>query len=140
MWARNIQSTNQNCYRLSQHTEYILLLRYQWWTEKTHLNMNFQLSPISWYDDTAENSPKPGLCLGFFLFPPQYAFNTFPLLSVSPCCLLYPFRIKLKIINISMCRSDSRHGFGLESGFINHFNTRLISTLNYSAIADLHTL
>jgi hypothetical protein len=30
-------------------------------------------------------------------------------------------------------------GFGLETGFIDHFKTRLMTTLNYSAIADLHT-
>jgi hypothetical protein len=28
----------------------------------------------------------------------------------------------------------------LGTGFIGHFNTRLVKTLNYSAIADLHTL
>jgi hypothetical protein len=31
-------------------------------------------------------------------------------------------------------------GFGLEIGFIDHFNTRLWITLNYCVIADLHTL
>jgi hypothetical protein len=31
-------------------------------------------------------------------------------------------------------------GFGLEIGFIDHFNTRLVTTLNYNAFADLHTL
>jgi hypothetical protein len=31
-------------------------------------------------------------------------------------------------------------GFGLNIGFIYHFNTKLIITLNYSAIVDLHTL
>jgi hypothetical protein len=31
-------------------------------------------------------------------------------------------------------------GFGLEIGFIGHFNTRLVTALNYSAIDDLHTL
>jgi hypothetical protein len=29
---------------------------------------------------------------------------------------------------------------GLEIGFIHHFNTRLVSILNCSAIADFHTL
>jgi hypothetical protein len=38
------------------------------------------------------------------------------------------------------CMSDYRWGFGLEIGFIGHFNTRLVTTINYSAIADLHTL
>jgi hypothetical protein len=36
--------------------------------------------------------------------------------------------------------SDSRRGFGLDIGFIDHFNTQLVIILNYSAIADLHTL
>jgi hypothetical protein len=36
--------------------------------------------------------------------------------------------------------SDYRGGFGLEIRFIGHFNTRLVITLNYSAIADFHTL
>jgi hypothetical protein len=36
--------------------------------------------------------------------------------------------------------SEYRWGFELEIGFIDHFNTRLMTTLNYSAIAELHTL
>jgi hypothetical protein len=31
-------------------------------------------------------------------------------------------------------------GFGLEIGFTDHFNTRLVTTFNYGAIPDLHTL
>jgi hypothetical protein len=31
-------------------------------------------------------------------------------------------------------------GFGLEIGFIEHFNTRLVTTFNYIAIVDLHNL
>jgi hypothetical protein len=31
-------------------------------------------------------------------------------------------------------------GFGLEIGFMDHFDTRLVTTINYSAIADLHIL
>jgi hypothetical protein len=31
-------------------------------------------------------------------------------------------------------------GFGLDIGFIDHVNTQLIITLNYSAVADFHTL
>jgi hypothetical protein len=31
-------------------------------------------------------------------------------------------------------------GFGLEIGFIDHFNKRLVNTVNCSAIADLHAL
>jgi hypothetical protein len=36
--------------------------------------------------------------------------------------------------------NDYRRGFGLEIGFTDHFNTRLVTTLNYSAIANLQTL
>jgi hypothetical protein len=36
--------------------------------------------------------------------------------------------------------SDSRRGFGLKIGFSDHFNTQLVIRLNYSTIADLHTL
>jgi hypothetical protein len=31
-------------------------------------------------------------------------------------------------------------GFGLEIGFIDHLYTQLVTTCNYGAIADLHTL
>jgi hypothetical protein len=31
-------------------------------------------------------------------------------------------------------------GFGLETGFIYHFNIQLVTTFNYSAIADFHSL
>jgi hypothetical protein len=33
-----------------------------------------------------------------------------------------------------------RRGFGLDIGFIDHFSAQLVLTLNYSAIADFHTL
>jgi hypothetical protein len=36
--------------------------------------------------------------------------------------------------------SDSRRDFGLDIGFINHFNTRLVIALNYSAIANFNNL
>jgi hypothetical protein len=36
--------------------------------------------------------------------------------------------------------SDPRRGSGLEIVFVHHFNTQLLITLNYSAIADFHTL
>jgi hypothetical protein len=36
--------------------------------------------------------------------------------------------------------SDYRRGLELQIEFIYHFNTRLGITLNYSAIADVHTL
>jgi hypothetical protein len=35
--------------------------------------------------------------------------------------------------------SDSRRGIGLEIEFIGHYNIQLVTTLNHSAIADLHT-
>jgi hypothetical protein len=35
---------------------------------------------------------------------------------------------------------DSRRGFGLVIGFIGHFNTKFITTLNYGTIANVHTL
>jgi hypothetical protein len=44
------------------------------------------------------------------------------------------------LLDIVTCVSDSRRGFGLENAVIYHFNTRLGTTLNYSAIADLHIL
>jgi hypothetical protein len=37
-------------------------------------------------------------------------------------------------------RSDFRGDFVLDIGFTDHFNTQLVITLNYSSIADLHTL
>jgi hypothetical protein len=36
--------------------------------------------------------------------------------------------------------SDSRRGFGLDIGLIDHFNSQLVITFNYSAIADFNTL
>jgi ethanolamine utilization microcompartment shell protein EutS len=44
---------------------------------------------------------------------------------------------KLHIVTIL---SDSRPGFGLDIGFIDHFNTQLVITLDYSAIANFYTL
>jgi hypothetical protein len=38
------------------------------------------------------------------------------------------------------CLRDSRRGFGLDIRFTDHFNTEFIITINYSAIAGLHTL
>jgi hypothetical protein len=36
--------------------------------------------------------------------------------------------------------SESRRGFGLDIGFIDHFNIQLVITLNYGAIPNFHTL
>jgi hypothetical protein len=38
------------------------------------------------------------------------------------------------------CMRDYRRGFGSEIRFIEHFNKRPVTTLNYSAIANFHTL
>jgi hypothetical protein len=35
---------------------------------------------------------------------------------------------------------DYRQGFGLQIGFIDYCNTRIVTTLNYSAIGNLHNL
>jgi hypothetical protein len=42
--------------------------------------------------------------------------------------------------HIAMRMSDYRRAFGLDIGFIDHFNKQHAIALNYSAIADLHTL
>jgi hypothetical protein len=44
------------------------------------------------------------------------------------------------IIYILTCICDSRRGFGLHIRFIDHFNARLVSTLNYSAIVNFQIL
>jgi hypothetical protein len=36
--------------------------------------------------------------------------------------------------------SNYRRGFGLDIGFIDHFNTQLVITFYYRAIADVHNL
>jgi hypothetical protein len=38
------------------------------------------------------------------------------------------------------CYSDSRRGFGLDTGLTDHFNTQLETTRNHSFIANYHTL
>jgi hypothetical protein len=45
-------------------------------------------------------------------------------------------RSTLNLFHIGTWRSNYRRGFG----FIDHFNTRLVTTFHYSAIANLHTL
>jgi hypothetical protein len=57
------------------------------------------------------------------------------------CPALTPEQLRtLRSIYIITCTSDSRRGFGLDIGFIDHFNAWLLTALNYSAIADFHTL
>jgi hypothetical protein len=43
-------------------------------------------------------------------------------------------------MNIVTFMSDSRRDFGLDIGYNDHFNTRLVTTFTYSAIADFHFL
>jgi hypothetical protein len=43
-------------------------------------------------------------------------------------------------LDIFTCMRDSLRGFELEIGYINRFEKRLVTTFNYSAIADLRTL
>jgi hypothetical protein len=45
---------------------------------------------------------------------------------------------QLSRVYVHVC--DFRRGFGLDIGFLRHFNTQLVITLNYSAIANFHTL
>jgi hypothetical protein len=44
------------------------------------------------------------------------------------------------LITIVTCVNDCRWGFGLEIGFIDHFHSRLVTTLNYNAITEFRTL
>jgi hypothetical protein len=50
------------------------------------------------------------------------------------------FRYTLKIVRFCQVSGTIKVVFGLDIGFIDHFNIQLIITLNYSTIADLHTL
>jgi hypothetical protein len=43
-------------------------------------------------------------------------------------------------IYIVTCMSNYTCSFRFETGFIDHVNTRLATTFNYSAIANLHNL
>jgi hypothetical protein len=45
-----------------------------------------------------------------------------------------------KTIILSRLWNDYRRSFGLDIGFIDHFTTQLVITLNYRTIADFHTL
>jgi hypothetical protein len=52
----------------------------------------------------------------------------------------YWMRVTGLLEAIVMCMCDSRRGFGLDIGLIGHFSTQVVVTLNYSDIADFHTL
>jgi hypothetical protein len=43
-------------------------------------------------------------------------------------------------VNIVTRTSYSRRGFGLVIAFIDYFNTQLVTALNYSSIANFHTI
>jgi hypothetical protein len=43
-----------------------------------------------------------------------------------------------KIASIVMYMTDSQQGFHLDIGFTEHFNTQLVTTLNYNAITNFH--
>jgi hypothetical protein len=45
---------------------------------------------------------------------------------------------KIKCFILSRVRCDYRRGSGLAIGFIDHFTTQIVTTLNYNAIANLH--
>jgi hypothetical protein len=65
------------------------------------------------------------------------------MLSASLCmhaCMYVCMYVCVYIHYIVTCMSGSRWGFGLEVGFIDHFNTRLVTTFNYSASAYFHIL
>jgi hypothetical protein len=47
--------------------------------------------------------------------------------------------VGLRIV-LSRVWSDYRWGFGLDIGVIDHLYTQLVTTSNYSAIANFHTL
>jgi hypothetical protein len=46
----------------------------------------------------------------------------------------------ISFLDIVTRKSAYRRGFGLEIKFIGNFNTQFVSTINYCAIADFHTL
>jgi ethanolamine utilization microcompartment shell protein EutS len=68
-----------------------------------------------------------------------WSFETLKVVQIS---LAFALMSQLLIVgvNIATCWSDSRLGFGLDIGFIDHFSTQLVITVNYNAIADFHTL
>jgi hypothetical protein len=50
------------------------------------------------------------------------------------------FPMRPFVTPVVTCMSDCKRGFRLDLGFTAHFNTQLVISLNYRAIADLHTL
>jgi hypothetical protein len=53
---------------------------------------------------------------------------------------LSPLHAKHLLQHHIVTRSDYRQDFGLEIGFIDHLNTRLVTTLNYTTVVDFHAL
>jgi hypothetical protein len=69
----------------------------------------------------------PSHCLAMIYTQTWEGFMKYAIEMVSDAMILW-FWVTLK------------WGFGLEIGFIDHFNTWLVTTLNYSTITDLHNL
>jgi hypothetical protein len=83
---------------------------------------------------------------------PKYVFyiqkskcgTEFHFRNIKNHCFVHKSRRQAKsressIIYCHVVWSDSRRSFGLYIGFIDHFNTQLVFTLNYCASANLHT-
>jgi hypothetical protein len=62
------------------------------------------------------------------------------ILSISPSRDYFSPFAAMHIMLLWRVCSDYRRGFGLDIGFINRFNTKLVIILNYSDIADFHSL
>jgi hypothetical protein len=73
------------------------------------------------------NLRKTLLCYSYLLINVVYKDNSFLLWESYD-------------LHIVTCMSDSQRGFGSEIGFIDHVNTQLVIKVNYSAIANFHTL
>jgi hypothetical protein len=66
--------------------------------------------------------------------------NKCPFFITSSSIQVQPSNLYNDIVHTVTCISDFQRGFGFDIGFLDHFNKWPMNTLNYSAIADLHTL
>jgi hypothetical protein len=71
---------------------------------------------------TCHQNPGPGYCYGYLNF-----------------FLFLVYLMTLNQMNIVTFLGEYRRGSGSDIGFIGHFNTQLVITLNYTAIANSHT-